>query len=615
MSTVADLLRILFVALFSRTRELLKGEATMEEITRAARAVLNSMNVQSAPFGWDDAEPMSVGAARWRENINRPIRLICYVTEVHDPAVIKVPLDDDGAFEYVETTAAKVTGVDGDELQMLDVVGRSLIEQVQNACRDGGLVECLGFVVVLPTKMSAKRMDSELGLAGRFFFHLVAIRSSRSAFDLVCATADERARYQVALSDLVAKGTAPFALIRESLIRNLGIVGRDISDHLMRVLDFVILQAVSLGSVGHAPARLHALVPGPPGHGKKLASLAGRVLNPVCHEASASKVTPAGLVGASYRTADGWRSSPGLLPLASSGLLSVQDAHGWSRGRMAQIAPILQELIEDGEVRDSVAGGRKRSARTALLIDLNRHAHLQVGSRRVESEAPLLCVLPLLSRFDAIIEIPVDAERAWAIGERLYAGLNQGTAPLDHQDWVRALRLLVAALKDAYPVIDTKPVVPLLESLHRDIRAEHADLIQGSPLEASAIPARMAISLTRFVIASSRAHGRSYATADDVQIAAGFAREKLAFLRTLARSLDVQMAASPTERAATREVYYRERWAGQEARPVDVAQAYAEATGEAVSDKTVKRDLERLGARRVRHGVYVIPSTADGEKS
>lgn len=605
--TTADQLRLLFLAIFSRTRELLKGTATLEEITRIAKSVLASLNVGDAPFGWDDAAPLSVGAARWKENEKRPVRLIGYVTEVHDPAVIKVPLTE-SEFEDIETTAAKITGVDGEEIHMLDVVGRPLIEQVQAACRSGALVECLGFIVVLPIKINAKRPDKDLGLAGHFFFHLVAIRSSTSAFDLLGATDAERSDAERRLVTLRQDGRSPLVFIRDVLLKYLGIVGRDIADRLVWILDFVILQAVSDGTVGNAPARLHAIIPGPPGHGKKLFSLAGRALNPVCQEASATKITPAGLVGASYRTADGWRSTPGLLPLASSGLLSVQDAHGWNRQRMAQIAPILQEVIEDGEVRDAVAGGRKRTAQTALLIDLNRHAHLQIGSRRVETEAPLLCVLPLLSRFDAIIEIPVDAERAWAMGERIYAGLHQGNTPLDHQVWVRRLRLLVAALRDEHRVIDTSPVLSRLEENHREIKAEQAELIESNPLEASAIPVRMAISMTRFVLASARAHDRSYATEADVEIAARFAREKLNFLRTLARSPEVQMSGSPNVRSAAREAYYRETWAGREARPADVAQQYRDDTGEIISDKTVVRDFERMRATKVRVGVWMFPA-------
>jgi hypothetical protein len=607
----AERLKLLFFAIFSRTRDMLNGSATMEEITRIAKSVLQTMTVDDAPFDWDDATPLSVGAARWQENVKRPVRLIGHVSEVHDPAVIKVPLSE-GEYEYIETTAAKIMGVDGEEIHTLDVVGRSLIERVQAACRSGTLVECLGFVVVLPVRINAKRPDKDLGIAGHFFFHLVDLRDSSSAFDLLAATADERDQARALLALLRTDGKSPFDFMRDTVTKELAIVASDKAPHLATGMEFVILQALSDGRVGNAPGRLHVIIVGPPGQGKKLFQLAGRALNPVCQEASAAKCSPAGLIGASHRTAEGWRSTPGLLPLASSGVLCIQDAHGWNRHRMAQFGPILQELMEDGEVRDAVAGGRKRSANTSLLIDLNRHAQLQLGNKAVASEAPLLTLLPLLSRFDAIIEIPVDAPRAWAVGERMYAGFGQNSKPFDHEGWVRSVRLLVAALRDEHRTIDTSQVLPLLEATHRDIRVEQSDLIASSPVEASAIPVRMAVSMTRMVLASARAHDRSYAVEADVQRASGFMRKKLSFLRSLAQSPNVQMSGSPNVRSAAREAYYREAWAGRETRPQDVARAYADESGTVVSEKTVARDFERLGAVRVRHGVWLLPGANEG---
>ena len=51
----------------------------------------------------------------------------------------------------------------------------------------------------------------------------------------------------------------------------------------------------------------------------------------------------------------------GLLPQADGGVLLLQDAHAIGHSKIQQIAPILQELIEDGVVRDSTAGGERRT--------------------------------------------------------------------------------------------------------------------------------------------------------------------------------------------------------------------------------------------------------------
>jgi hypothetical protein len=111
-------------------------------------------------------------------------------------------------------------------------------------------------------------------------------------------------------------------------------------------------------------------------------------------------------------------------------------------------------------------------------------------------------------------------------------------------------------------------------------------------------PARLAISFKRFVAASARANNRSVATAGDVEEAMNFIAAKLAFY-SLVTPLDGGARAS-------RDEFYRQHWDGT-ASPEDLAKQYAAATGEAVSDRTVRRDLRRLGAKRVRHGMYLLP--------
>ncbi len=58
------------------------------------------------------------------------------------------------------------------------------------------------------------------------------------------------------------------------------------------------------------------------------------------------------------------------------------------------------------------------------------------------------------------------------------------------------------------------------------------------------------------------------------------------------------------------EIYARH--AGQSVRPDTIADEFTEATGEGVHERTIIRDLERIGAKRVAKGQYMIPPRANG---
>lgn len=604
MNSTTDILSALFAGIFAFVQAKLRGRVAPEEIARVARAVLNQMQVEAGPVTWADATPLTVGNARWIEHVRRPVRVVGHVAELQDPYVAAVPTPD-GGVEHKEMTAAKIVGIDGEQLRLLDVVDRPLIEKIQAAYKTGRLHEVLGIVVVVPDVVKV----DVVGAAGRFYFVPVDIRSTGCAFDLLGATQQERDDARSHLSDLRASGRVPLQYIFEELTTNLGVVALEDAPHLVDALEAVILQALSTGTVGSSPARIHILLIGPPGVGKKIVGLCARVLNPVCEEASAAKMSAAGLVGASYQTADGWRSTPGLLPLAAEGALVLQDAHGLKGAKLDQIAPILQELLEDGVVRDSVAGGRKRVATTATLIDLNRTAHVQVGSIASGKEAAILGVLPLLSREDVILEVPVSPQRAWAVGERMYRGLHQGGGPLDEQPWVRRLRLLVALLRNEHPVIDTSAVDALMEQAHRDVRDENADFNDVSPTEASAIPVRMAVTFKRLVIASARAQDRGHATPQDVEGALRYVRMKINFLRRAAKLAGVPVSECPSGRRAADEGFWGRR-AGAEVSASDLRDEYKRETGSTVSVKTITRELRRRKAANVILGRWRLPPTS-----
>lgn len=395
--------------------------------------------------------------------------------------------------------------------------------------------------------------------------------------------------------------------ILDEVVRGLRVVALDQFPLLKTLLRFTVLQALSCGRLDHASGRLHAMVAGPPASGKKLIGLAGRALNPRWEEASAAKISAAGLVGASHHAAGGWQSQPGLIARADQGVVILQDAHAISQAELRRLGPVLQEVIEDGVVRDSVAGGVRRETAAALLIDLNRFAQLAAGPNGSAAEAALLLLRPLLSRLDLIVDIPADVERAWRVAGAMYRTIGAGSQTFENQPWVRHLRLLVGALRDRHPEIDLDPVRGGMEAAHEEIARQNAHLFSTVP-ELGDIPVRLAITMARLVSASARSDDRSVASVEDLEEALTFVRLKLEFLRVavpdLARTADAAKRPEGDDAA-------RERHAGQTVHVSDFAKTYAEATGDTISERTARRHLRRIGAVRRGPGLYLLPPAED----
>lgn len=597
-----SILRSLFAAMFAYARDKLRGNATTKDISDAAKAALEQMSIDELRLSWEGAPTLTVTEAKRQASLHRPVYVLAHVTHLDEPHVALIPREDEGT-DRCDAICGKVTGHDGEILELLPALGTSIVEKLQRNRRVGALVRITGLVASVPMRLSGNHAAANVSDVHKYVLHVVDVEPTTSALDLLGATADERAETRQFLDALRAEGVTPYAHLNETLLTELRIVGGTDIPELFDAISFTVLQALSTSFVGHASGRLHLLLVGPPGHGKKLVGMAAKALNPIAVEASASKVSPAGLASASHRTATGWASTPGLLPRASEGVLVVQDAQGWSPSTVGKIAPILQELIEDGVVRDGVAGGCTRVARTALILDANRTA--QLGGSTRAAEAAILTQRPLLSRIDSMIEIRLDVDRSWRVAGEMYGSLGQGSGVLEDQPWVRRLRLLVAHLRDAHPEIRDAGATEALRQAHDEIRQSNEVLSDMRGDDLSAVAGRMPITLMRMVWASARAHDRDVATAEDARLALHFFRYKLTFLAL--NQGHVPVSDRPGVRNARRDYYAR--YEGQEVSVRTVRQDMQEDLGEAVSTKTIKRDLTKLGAVE-RKGLWLLPPKA-----
>ena len=588
-------LRDFFRQVFAHLRQKLP-RASVKEIADAARKVAEE--VRDRPVvGWDQADRVCIADARDRSCVHRAVRIIGHVRQLDDAVVISVPTGDDNEdAEFIEATSLVVEDLEGEMISTVDVLGRPLIETLRRCRRRGALTEFLGSIVLLP-RVVRGRLTGQLA----FYLQVLDVREAPGTLDLLGTTDVERASVTELRSRLRRANTSPLEYLAQKLVEGLRIVAVDRTT-LGDLIDFVVLQAVSGGWVDHAPGNLHVLIVGPPGRGKKLAGLAAKCLNPVTVELSAAKASAAGLVGASFRRADGWTSTAGALPRATCGIAWLQDAHAWSLTRVRDLAPVLQELMEDGCVRDTVAGGQRRTTRVSLIIDANRLSQVRSIDR---SEAAVLTVRPLLSRADAIIEIASNSDVPWDVATEMTGSIRSRSKELEDQPWVREAKLLVGALRDAYPEVDIEGVRPMMRNAIDAIRDSNDDYIDRVE-ESGDLPVRMVIGMTRLVIASARAHDRGVAIEHDVRRAVTFLNYKLRFLR-MSRIDSVRMSERPNVREE------RQAWVAEQARekpvsPDDLAHDYSVKTGTEIHQRTIRRDLRSMGARKVKKGQYLLPS-------
>lgn len=585
-----DFFRAVYVHLFTRMGPRIKPD----EVLRSARKVAEELLARCvSPVSWEAAAPTTISALRTAAMLYAPVRVAASITAMRTPELLLVP-GEDGKHAHVLATGLELTDAHGETIATLDVTGEALVQKLEADRKRLGQIEFLGRPLAIPAGQGDARLQ--------FVLEVFDVRRTSSIRDLIGATTAERDAALALLEDLRSRGMSPLDHVQRTLETGLGLVGLDQFPLLVQCLRFTILQAVSGGRINHAGGRLHALIVGPPAQGKKLIGLAARALNPRAQEASATKMSAAGLVGASVVGREGWRAQPGLLPQADEGVLVLQDAHGLTRNEVQRLGPLLQELIEDGVVRDSKAGGVRREVNVGLVLDANRASQLQAHARTHGAEAPILGLRPLLSRLDFIAEIPANPQRAWDVAARLYDVQQVARGRLDDEPWVRELRVLVATLRDLHADVDLDPVRSAMKAAHEAIQASNAVALAKMP-EAGDLPARMAISFARLVAAAARARDGSIATAADVEEALVYLRRKLRFFALLAPAFHADHEASASDR---RRAYYS-RYAGANVRPADVARAYTEESGEAVSERTVMRDLHRFGAKRVAKGHYRLP--------
>jgi hypothetical protein len=538
-----------------------------------------------------------------------PLKVIGWIGSISDPLPI-TPHNQIQA-EQLNLRGVEITIVDADHRALktliapVDGFGTDLYELQRQNRR---VVFC-GAVVLVNTP---RRQEP------RFF--LWEVIPTYTALDLI-GVDDEDALADVE-QILRREGKKPYGIlahIRRELIRGSGIRGIDDFPELSLCVDAMILQAFSDGinPTPHYSNKIHTLVIGPPGIGKKFLIEIAKVLNPVFSQASAvtGKLSVAGLVGTAvgaHAASAGTRiSHPGYLPMSSGGVLALSDFHQLKGNREAVLAA-LAEAMEDGSATDSTSARTRHEAETSIHVDLNRALDVQ-PAREVDSYEDINIPQNVISRFDLIIDLPGDLERrlkpmeeAFAEGTVLSSQMVEAKRPAGQ----REVQLLVAYMRAHWREVRVPPDVNAY--IFNRVKQEFGLVKGGSSamdqrvLEGSI--ARTARSVQKLIKAIACADHKLTATKEDVDRALVFIRAKVHFLSTYREIKPAPF--DPRKRRIHDRVENILQAFGRQEFTTGQAEAIQGATEDVDDVKTrrqrVTRDLDRLVAEgrleRVGHG-------------
>ena len=370
-----------------------------------------------------------------------------------------------------------------------------------------------------------------------FFLHEIEPRITPE--DLIRIRPDIKGRVAKKFKKVSKKGGL-LRWIKKTIVDEIGIMGLNKAKELDACLDFMILQSFSHGKSEKASMKLHSLVIGPPGVGKKLLTMTAKILNPVSEEISSTdgKITLAGLVGSAGKAKGGnIKSDPGYLPRASGGVVCIQDFHEIKQNRKA-IFSLLSKMMEDGKVIDSTAAHWIHEAITSIHLDTNKYS--QVGMMSGTNTIKDIDIpTNILSRFDFIIDIPRNIERQYEIadminkGERTLSSYGKGET---EKEWQRDLRRIVAYVRTYFSdVTVSSDVSDYISEKIKLYRQEYEKKFKDTGLMADIIT-RLIISIQKYIKAIASANLRTNALNSDVDYAFKLIKHKLDYLSSLGSS-------------------------------------------------------------------------------
>lgn len=559
----------------------------------SARDVLTNSYRLLREQDWDNVYTVSIREAMNEKYVGKAVKIHATISVISDPQ----PKELIPGGRRITTVSLQLTDLDNDTLDCREIPYEKFKNKIQR------FFDRKSFFIFKGTILSV--IDRSGGKPQRYYiFYLDDIEERITAQDLIRLKPDASQRVSEIFQMYASTSGGIFTLIKDMLVRGLRIKGLDKARQLDKCVDFMIYQSMSQGVYKNNSMKLHSLVVGAPGEGKKLLVKIAQILNPVFREVSPVKVSLAGLIGNFEWGGRGAKSNPGDLPRASGGIFCMQDFHEATKNRL-QIQETFTQVMEDGVAIDSTSARTRHEAIASIHLDQNRQSQVN-PSGRFNSFTDINIRTNLLSRFDFIIDIPPDQDRQFEVALSMLKNIGEMEATEEFSlrpRWQRYLQVIVAYIRTYFRF--TKPS----RETEKYIREKLKQFIKGDD-RYNNIPngmmTRLAVSILKYAMAISTANLRTSVLAKDIDVAFEFIEEKLNFLTTI-NPLDVvdsdaQPDAPPPP---NRREFIRGHFNGQVVSPKEVHDFVSGNYPRPVDKKTISRDLKEIGERKA-HGKWLI---------
>ena len=523
--------------------------------------------------------------------VGEPIRILASISKISDPIPIEV---EEGA-RRITTFSIVLRDRSGNEIGCVPLLHNQFESKAHR------YFQTKGFFIFQGTVLSVIH-----GRSSEYKFYIKNIEEIVNATDLLYLKPELKDRIGKIYLRTIKKEGGLLGHIKSKLIRELGIKGLKQAKELDKCVDFAILQSFSQGMDKTNSMKLHSLVIGPPGVGKKLLTKIAMILNPSGIEVSSTqgKLTDAGLIGNVMKKDGMTISEPGYLSQASGGVFCIQDFHELAKGK-SSIMATLAKVMEDGEVIDSTSARTTHAAVTSIHLDMNRMSQVD-KSMKFNPFEDLKIPINVLSRFDFIMDIPPDKDRQKKVAFDIIKGKEKLSAQLgtgSESQWERELKVMIAYTRATWREVD----IP--KDIQKYIRKKVKEALgSGDDFQDHII--RVTYSIFKYVKTLACANLRLKAKKEDVDKAFEFIDEKLAFLQEFKNKLDESVEVGSVSTPMARQTAIAKEFKDKEFRKKEVLDHVNELAELPVSDKTITRDLIELTkkgiVKQVGHGKWMI---------
>lgn len=480
----------------------------------------------------------------------------------------------------------------------IEITDEALVGNIIHACEQFTYLDIIGTLVTVPI--------DKAGIRREFKILVHDFRPSDSVKQLAEVEEKDEREVEDLLKELKGKNKTVLEYIKEELEREMRFV---LDNPLLEdSVEAMILQAYSDSWYENVPARIHTLVIGAPGSGKKLLERAAWALNSNMSEANPVKVTAAGLNGIARQIKEKWVSEPGLIPEAHKFTFVLQDFHAVKANQRIAALDTFSMVMEDGICIDSTAAKQQHLAETAIHLDTNKITDLFPEKQVKDFTQNVNIPLNVLSRFDYIVDIPPDVEKQIEISlERFGGNTIIGEKPEKRlQKWAKNMRKLTAYMRDKHSEIEIpKDVRAYAREKFEELQEENIEHLKDLQLLADFMQ-RMHNSIHKFIAANARISDRSKAEEEDVDNSMKFLTRKLDVLKEIQKQIKIPQSWKIPRGDAIEEWIVITYKKGEEVTVKILQEKFANEFGIPLDDRTCQRHIQNVARKGKGKGKWVI---------